>query len=441
MYKLCHLALGLALSAGCMVNGKPLFGGGASGGNSSTTAGAPAPAQGGDEAERTLDLYKKYTFKNVTAPDATTQFSKMGIPSTFNPKRKMKNPDPAWIPGWDKLELTDETQTAILQAAINRTWQVYIHAQYAAYRKAWATIETELRPHLAEALAMAEYHTQGAALAKLYKTAMERATASGITPPKEYRFVGFVGEIVRAMVDLHRSTNNGFRLDAYLGALSISLADVEASSRPYAAEPVERDLYTLAHLRDLPALNEYGHAFAAVKWPVDERAAKATRTKLVTDATATLAEIKRVPNVPSLFDGSSGDDRDPTLRWIGGGSGSIKPVLVTKVSRKGGGTEVELASSTERSIPYGCKDTNQLSTIEPGTFVKDCKYKTEVTRYTLEVTFPALPLGVELAKGDEVQLYGDLVDTKRAKLSAKFTIKARAIASIKRGGKTVATYW
>ena len=438
MYK--YLALGLVLVTGCKINGKPIFGGSSSGGGGGGGGGISslAPGEGGDDAKRTLDLYKKFTFKNVTAPDATTQFSKMGIPSTFNPKRKMENPDPVWIPGWDKLELTDESQTAILQAAINRTWLAQIHTDYAAYRKAWTAIETELRPQLTQAVALAEYHTRGAALAKLYKTATERAKA--IEAPMNYRFVGFMGEVVNAMIDLHRTTNNGFRLDAYLSALSISLADVQASSRPYAADAVERDLYVAARLRDLPKLNEYGKAFAVVKWPVDERAAKATRTKLVGEATAALAEIKRVPNVPSLFDGSSGNNNDPALRWISGG-GSVKPVRVTRVARKGNGAEVELASSTDRHIPYGCKDTNQLSTIEPGTFVKDCKYKTETTRYTLDVTFAALPEGVELAKGDEVELYGDLADAKRGKLSAKFVIKARAIASIKRGGQAVATYW
>ena len=149
MMKLSWFAIGIALSTGCMVNGKPLFGGGkASAGSATSPGSALAPMKGGDNAKRTRDLYQRFTYTNVTAPDATTLFSQMGIAGNFNPAREMDNVDPTWIPGWDALSLTDEVQTAVLQAAINRTWQVHAHAEYKKYRTAWAAIEQELRPQL-----------------------------------------------------------------------------------------------------------------------------------------------------------------------------------------------------------------------------------------------------------------------------------------------------
>src|SRR5258706_13219164 len=93
---------------------------------------AAAPARADDAVDRTLDLYKRFTYTNVTSSEADAIFSSMKISSSFNPRNKLKNPDPEWIPGWDAMTLTDETKTAMLQAAINHTWMAKVHDDYKA---------------------------------------------------------------------------------------------------------------------------------------------------------------------------------------------------------------------------------------------------------------------------------------------------------------------
>src|SRR5690349_15803872 len=88
---------------------------------------ATTAAANPDGIARTEDLYKRFTYTNVTSHEADRIFSDLKIPTGFNPRNKMKNLDPEWIPGWDGLQLTDETKTAVLQAAINRTWTAKVH--------------------------------------------------------------------------------------------------------------------------------------------------------------------------------------------------------------------------------------------------------------------------------------------------------------------------
>ena len=255
---------------------------------------------------------------------------------------------------------------------------------------------------------------------------MERAQAAGLTS-KRLRNVGFPSEIIRAMVELHRTAKTEFRLKAYFTPLSIAVDGVVATARPFAEDAIERDLFTATMIEELPKLNEYGKAFAAVKWPVDSSAMETARRKIVADATAELAGVRSIVHVPSVYDGGKAEG-EPALRWFGPSTSEHKPIVVGKVAERGGAFEVHLAGAIDRSVPYGCKTTNQLSKVEPGTFVQDCKYRTETTRYGFVVTFAALPDGIKLESGDEVQFYGDIVRESRGKLKADFTVNARALS-------------
>src|SRR4051812_30858641 len=144
-------------------------------------------AHAGPDEDRTIDLYKRFSYTNVTTTEAQAQFHQMGITSGFNPKRTMQNPDPEWLPGWNNLQLTDETQTAILQAAINRTWTAKIHEDYKRYRDAWAAIEKDFRPELERAAALPGYYAPATALAKLLADVRKAAGDKKVLYPAGYQ--------------------------------------------------------------------------------------------------------------------------------------------------------------------------------------------------------------------------------------------------------------
>ncbi|HEU0035272.1 MAG TPA: hypothetical protein VFQ53_31820 [Kofleriaceae bacterium] len=401
---------------------------------------------------RTLDLYKRFTYKNVTSTEADRIFSDLGIPSTFNPRNKMQNPDPAWIPGWNSLQLTDETKTAIAQAAINRTWTAKVDDDYKRYRSAWAAIEKQFRPELERIRGLTGFYRKSSALAKLLDDVRARAEADKVLYPSGtvLATVGFVDDLVIAMVTVYRDAKLDVKVDEDLGKHGIARADFVAGGRPFADDATERDVF-VAFSQDkgnldtpaLPRMAEYGHAYGAVRWPTTNKAAAAKQAvaKLVADAAKQLELPRAMPNVPSLFAGSLGEAADPTLRWVDppvGGTDSFTPLLVTRVTKAGDTTVATLATTFDRSTPYACKDTKQLDTTGSGRlYVQDCKYKHTKTPHTLEVTFPELPEGVELAKGDQVALYADLVDEKRGKQAVTYKLTARLLASVKRDGKPI----
>jgi hypothetical protein len=403
-----------------------------------------------DQIARTTDLYKRFTYQNVTSPDADQLFSSLQISSTFNPKNKMKNPDPEWIPGWDALALTDETKTAIVQAAVNRTWRQKVHQDYARYRAGWEAIARQFGPEL-ERAAGAGYYAGGAALARLYGEVRKKAEAETIfyPPGTEPSTVGFVNDIIRAMVEVHRKARCEFLVGAYLKKLGLDLAAFQTAGRPFAADPVERELFTaFAQARGtletppLPRLREYGKAFAAVKWPTGKVAeVKAAAAKLVEAAAAALRPTVLLTKIAALFNGDHPDPADPKLRWVDppvGGTDSYSPLLVTKVDPKGAGATAVLETKYDRSTPYDCKDTRTLDTTNSGRmYVQDCKYRHTITTHTLEVSFPELPEGLQLAAGDQVALYADLESKTDGKSTVKYKLTVRALATVKRGAKVI----
>ncbi len=414
--------------------------------------GVSGAARADDNAARTADLYKRFTYLNVTSPDADRIFSDLKIQSGYNPKNKMKNLDPEWIPGWDSLALTDETRTAILQAAINRTWMQKVHKDYARYRAAWAALDKQFRPELERATSAGGYYASTAALAKLYDDVRKKADAQKVfyPPGTVPATVGLVNDIVRAMVEVHRKARVELLLGAYLKKVGLNLADFQAAGRPFAADAVERDLFTEfsqgkgnLETPPLPRLREYGKAFAAVRWPVKDKAASAKKAaaRLIEANAAALAPTLKYTRVAGLFTGDQGDPADEKLRWIDpplGGTDHFDPLLVAKVERKGSAVVAVLETKYDQSTPYACKDTKTLDTTGSGRrYVQDCKYKHTITTHTLEVTFPELPEGLELAKGDQVALYADLDAKTPGKNAVKYKLTARALATVKRGGKAV----
>jgi hypothetical protein len=404
-----------------------------------------------DDAARTLDLYKRYTYLNVTTHEAREQFEQVKITGGFNPKLKMQNVDPEWIPGWNDLSLTDETQTAVLQAAINRTWTAKIHEDYQQYRAAWADIEKQLRPELERANAIPGYYERATALRKLLEDTRAAAKAHNVLYPAGYApaTVGFQDEIVRAMISLHNDAKTEVLLGAYLKSAGVNLADFTEHGRGFAPDEVEQDLFTAPAVKvgttvtpPLPRMNEYGHAFAAVKWPVSkERRAEIEKvsSQLVADETTAHTPAHVVQHIVELDSAETPDAADPKLRHVIGGLGltGFGPVKVTKVGKGA----VELESVDKHQVPYNCKWTGDWDA--NGEKVMSCHYRSEtwVRAFTVSTAGAAVPEGLELQKGDVVELYADLDSTKAGKDKTTFHMMLRAVVSVKRGDKEIASYW
>jgi hypothetical protein len=410
----------------------------------------PAIGGGNDEA-RTRELSKKLTYEHVSdGQEAGEIFSAAGIPTGYNPVRHMKNPDPEWIVYWDALELTDETKTAIAQAAVNRTWTAKVHADYARYRKAWRAIEDDARPKLQTIMEGKGYYARAAALAELLADVRKRAEAAKALHDRspEIAPVGLLDDIVRAIVQLHRDERVAFLLDDFAAAHQLDLAAFAKHGRPFAADDaVERDLFTQAarakgtlETPALPVMFEYGKGLKAVRWPVSsERRDEidAARTAMVTDA-AKAKSVELPRRMSALFTGDGPDEVDPKLRWLDpplGGTDHFTPLTVVKA----GAAEVELATTYEYSTAYGCKDTNQWD--DNGIRIRDCKYKQHKRKHRLTVKIPELPPGLTLEKGDVVELYADLEDRRERGDDVSYKLTARAIVSVKRDGKEIVKVW
>lgn len=399
-----------------------------------------------DDAARTVDLYKRFTYTNVTSTEAREIFKSVHIHDTFNPRLKMQNPDPEWLPGWAALQLTDESQTAVIQAAINRTWTARVHADFKRYRDAWAAIDKQLRPELERASAIPGYYARGAALAKLLADARKAAEAQKVLYPAGYApaYVGFVDDIITAMAELHHHARTEFMLDAYLDKVGVDRREVGGNGRAFAADDVERDLFTAFARKSatldtppLPVMAEYGKAFAAVKWPTsparDAEIAK-IRQQLVAERASSLGIPER--HIPPLFDTSdAGDPADPKLRRVASPGGNYGPLVVTKVT----GHAVELALAYHNSIPYNCKYTGRLDA--QGDREQQCQYREIKTAHALAITFAELPAGVELKKGDEVTCYADLESKQETKTKVSYKLVGRALVSVARDGKPLAVSW
>jgi hypothetical protein len=399
-------------------------------------AAAPQAAHADENADRTADLSKRFTYNNVTSTEAGRIFSSLGIQSTYNPK-KMKNPDPLWIPGWDALSLTDETQTAVLQAAINRTWMAQVHKDYKRYRAAWAAIEQKFRPEL-ERAKTGTYYQRADALSALYDAVRKQADADKVLYDGwAIANLGFLNEVVLAMVEMHRETKHEFLLSSYMSNRNIAIAKFAATARPFAPDDVERELFTAVSQDNgnldspqLPKMMEYGKAFAAVKWPTVNKAAEAKKIAAKLVETNAAALTFKVILAQDLLNGGTPPAEEPKLVHVDSPtkiSNEYTPLVVKKL-----GKTLTLETDRSKSDPYGCK-VNPYNRME----TYDCKYKTTKIKHTLEVTPSELPDGVQLQKGDEITFYADLEAKKDTKTTRSFKLTMRTLASVTRGGKVV----
>lgn len=387
---------------------------------------------GGEEGERTLKLYQELTYANVSASSADAIFNKAGIPTGYNPRNKTDNPDPKWITGWDGLQLTDETKTAIAQAAINRSWTTACHKEFDAYHAAWKKIAAARRPELEKLHKPGNYYDRAAGLAALLETVTREAESAKVLykPGSPVAGVGFLDDIVQAMAKLHRETKREFIAPTYFAKHPISAAVPAESGRPFAEAGDERDIFCAAaqksgagSLPALPVLEEYGNGFKAIRWPVaqDRKGALAEKREALV-AASRAARAFGDATAASLTSGSLPGKTEPKLYHVYAEEGQVgadrdSPFKVTSVTKSGAATVVEVENTRERQVPYDCKSTSQIERIENGTifYVKDCKYQTQVTTRAVTVEFAELPSSLEIKAGDFIGFYGDLLEKNEPK--------------------------
>ncbi len=375
-------------------------------------------------------MYQKLTYNDVAErPDQL--FAAHGMPSTYNPKRG-GNPDAEWIPGWDQLELTDETQLAVIQAAANRTWTKQVHADYAAYRAAWAEIDRSFRPELQRAAALPGYYAPAKALAKLVEDVRAAAVAKKVAlqPGHPLATTGLLGEIASAIVNLHARTNATPLLTPYLNKVKLDVSQ----ARPFADDAIERDLFTITARKlgtpaGTPALSGWGvDASPKVKWPI----AKA-RVAEVEQARQRLVKAPpdTILNPETLLGGSAGAGAVVSAYPIG----DYGPLRVVKVTAK----QVEIESKYENNVPYDCAYTGER--YANGDRIQKCKYRKVTSRSLIEIAGADAADAVELKQGDEVTLIGKLDDKTEGKDVQRFRLVAARLTSVKRDGKVIASFW
>lgn len=436
MCAVCTLLVALTGCARIQLPGLSL--GSSSGGPKTPSVGALT----GTGAEgQTTELYKSLTWKNVSSLDADQLFSAAGIKTTFNPHNTMSNLDAEWIPGWDGLQLTDETKTAIAQAAINRTWTAQVHQDFEAFRAEWGKLDARFRPELAAAT-KGSYYERATALAGLYKKLTEAATAAKVAqlPGGAPMTTGLPNDIVRAMVQLHKDTRREFLARDYFARNGVPFDAFATSGRAPATLEIERDLYVAlarkhgsANAAALPVMSEYGSAFKAVKWPTsrqrDQETAQARDAAIA--AQKQTFSLTAPGRIASLIKGELPDAPEPKLyqvassEWSAAGD-SEKPFVVKSIKASGDGATVAAQSVSVKQLPYDCRSTGVVDHVDGAGNVfyqKVCKYqRLEITR-DVEVDFKELPKGLALKSGDEVRFFGDLVSRSERTVLQKATDK------------------
>ncbi len=427
----------------------------------------PGVSATSDADKRTLELYKTLDYTNSgDGTEAETLFGKFGIPTGYNPKMHIANPDTEWIPQWDSLQLTDESRVAVCQAAINKSWTAKCHADFSEYRAAWKKIETEARPELQKLSRPGNYYARASGLAALMERVEKQAADAKALYPAGYgpANVGIQSEIVAAMVDLHREAKREFLTAEYLAGHKINLADYRERGRAFADDEVERDLFCSAAQKSgtqngtpkLPVMFEMGKGLQVVRWPVQndrEAVIKKARTALLAATGPKL--VTREVKAASLTNGSLPEAADAKLYWVfaeEGQSGldSDSPFKVKSVKAlAGGGVTAEIENLRVRTLPYDCRSTNKVDRIDDNgrvIYQQICKYQRVEHTRLITAQIPELPTGVELKAGDLVGFYGDLMSRKESTVSSTppkkvtretFTFTVRHLDRVKRAGKVL----
>lgn len=411
-------------------------GGGSSGGGSAGDSGAQDAA--GLE-KSVAATYATWSFESCKNFECINAFQKEAGVKTwtdagtyvfkYNP-RNGKNPDPTWLPGWDKLTTdehanqADEVYQALILAASHKTWIERCHADYDKIDPGLRETDKKLIAEIDRAKAIKDPYAKIAALLAL-RGSVPKGDKDGV--------VKRLTETVGARVQLEAAIQDAFKETGreYLYWIQGFRPDESflREYRPRHSKEEERDLYCSYAMRgtDLtPENTQMGSNYlekgaVAVK-PLftKEELEKLDREKWAKEGKDRYSTKDRW-DAPWLTDAIDGKSSIPGMPKVGRFGG----IPIKKITKGADGVVLELFETYDNEYAYDCVDTNRISGVDSnGQFIYKsiCKTGKATTEKSATLKVKELPEGLDLKAGDTLDVFvrGDKHEKKELAKSKAF---------------------
>lgn len=372
---------------------------------------APPPTTS-EQSAKILETFSGWTVEDTSSADCAAYFAscvdtfqrrtEIGAktPELANPRSFMANPDPQWIPGWDRLP-PDPSQGSLAFAALTLAAATRAHwtdceqryaATDAARTKNATFVDAEIRRLRAETNA---YRKLSGLVQLRTELLHDKRDAIG---PRYTIEVAIHDAFVETGRDFIYAMQNQRAEDADLLRPSFSFQD-------------ELDLTCSEWL---PAWQDpTGLSADIVHTPVSQTRLVQLRAKV--EAARDLDQ--RIPKTtatipPSLLSASA----DPGALVAVEREANAVPLTIKKVEDKDGTLVVELTGAAlKKSAPFNCKDSDKASRIDDDGKVHYetiCERRDESWRISVRVLLREPP-DLELKAGDEMVVLGKLVTLER----------------------------
>ncbi len=415
-----------------------------------SSSGGEADDGGSDSSDdpRMAGLRKKMktmTYKDIPGPRYVERLHQ----DTVYPKgQKMqggircgKNPDPKWIVDWKSDEYLNFDNLAVwIQARANQTYAADLPDAYKKYRAAYAAFDGEAKKKLDEAKGKKTFYERVVALSGVYKETREALKAKGKALPKlGQNQPGILFEISQAIVDEYKKANVTFAYNTGATGTRSMLGELQAHGiRPWGSDEEEEKYFAvtamMGHAQELmpPLVQSYDYIARTgkrSKWPYDfspfndrpnvveppkdvfELLSK-DKTKIAQYPTDDIHDLK-LETKELILKGN--EAKEPKLVRVSG--------WVDSIERKDGANKLHLVrwayDSDQRCTEYGPIRGVDSS----GRFYRSSNCVTTAQRDTerrFHITLAELPS--QLDEGDEVTVFGDLVEVKAKGTPAKATV-------------------
>jgi hypothetical protein len=353
-------------------------------------------------------------------------------------------PDPVWLARWNINAIDSTSGPYILaQAGINRTWQKQCFDDYAAYRDGWKALDKKYRPNFKAATQISNFYEQRKALNDLFGQITSDAKDQGLELANAHpgRWTGLRWEILVALIKGAQANKVDFALGGERAAAQSSLLPVSNQElgeymkfgRTAAGDDdFERDAFCDAagdsgtqRSAKLPMPQAGNIDLSMVEFPVSKAREKTIKSKLKeleASGRPTLTEYR----IPPLRQGealglAATDKKEPKLYFVGGkicNGDKCASFVVQSIDSNGGQKTLNLLSRTTNGYQSDCRETNKVESIsEDGrlNYERTCGHNgTYHVDAWAHVTFADLPSSIPIEKGDEVDLYADLVSSKQS---------------------------
>ncbi len=344
-----------------------------------------------------------------------------------NPRSFMQNPDPQWIPGWDRIPADAGHRHfafgALAYAAVTKRFFTSCHRDFDAADLARAEEAQRLRGELE---AIDKLENPYARLGRLvtYRREVKRRFDDPVGPRYALELAVF-----------ERFSKAG---RSFLYELQNQRSEDAASFRPAFTNDEERDLFcmnegipTWQDTESVPA------AFVAIPIPAARQTTLEEKAKAARDLEAKLPAAER--KLAELHVDTAPEKG--TQVFIGKEVLAV-PLSVNQIKEgKDGVLTLELGGKlTLKDARYDCKTTDKIEKIVEGkpVYAEECKKREEVREVVVTVRLPERP-DVAIQKGDVVTLVGTV--TKAEARSPKAGPKAQVVHKLELDAVHVFEIW